>query len=308
VHHLEEDIVARTRRTVGSFVLVGAVALAAIGVTGALAQSDDAATGTSDTALLERLDTLDPDLPIALPPQDVDFSATESGGELIGEATSTRAILDLVEPDLRALFVDADDASGPVADAVALVARGWLDVWTGTAALSTAEGHDLAFPTEATDEFGVATGADELRGSIEVGLELVLHGSERLLAGYQGLTDANAGDAAQQAMIDARTASFEQYDDEVAPQLAAYLGEPAPSVLVPVDRFETDAPGVRSRATALTLTCVDREALEEAGGVLTDEIYEELVDSASDRLDCPSLDLPEAEPEDIGLDAFPTDD
>ncbi len=299
---------ARTRRTVGSFVIVGALAFAAVGVTGALAQSDDGPTGTSDAALIERLDALDPDLPVALPPDDVDFASTSSGGELIGEATSTRAILDLVEPDLRALFVDADDASGPVADAVALVARGWLDVWTGTAALSTAEGHDLAFPSEATDDLDVATGADELRGSLEVGLELVLAGSDRLLAGYRALTEADAGDTAQQAAIDARTAALEQYDDEVAPQLAAYLGAPAPSVLVPVERFETDAPGVRSRATALTLTCVDREALEEAGGVLTDEIYDELADSAVDRADCPGLDLPEASPEDVGLDAFPTDD
>lgn len=299
---------ARTRRTVGSFVIVGALAFAAVGVTGALAQSDDGPTGTSDAALIERLDALDPDLPVALPPDDVDFASTSSGGELIGEATSTRAILDLVEPDLRALFVDADDASGPVADAVALVARGWLDVWTGTAALSTAEGHDLAFPSEATDDLDVATGADELRGSLEVGLELVLAGSDRLLAGYRALTEADAGDTAQQAAIDARTAALEQYDDEVAPQLAAYLGAPAPSVLVPVERFETDAPGVRSRATALTLTCVDREGLEEAGGVLTDEIYDELADSAVDRADCPGLDLPEASPEDVGLDAFPTDD
>jgi hypothetical protein len=307
-HQLEEDNVARNRRTVGSIVVVGALALAAIGVTGALAQSDDAAGGASDSALLERLDALDPDLPTEIPPADVDFTALASGGVLVGEATSTRAILDLVEPDLRALFVDADDADGPVADAVALIARGWLDVWTGTASLSTAEGHDLAFPTEAEDDFGVATGADELRGAIEVGLELVLAGGDRLLDGYATLTELNAADAGQQAAIDARTAFFELYDDERAPQLAAYLGEPAPSVLVPVDRFETDAPGVRSRATALTLTCVDREALEETGGVLTDEIYESLVDSAVDRLDCPSLDLPEAEPEDVGLDAFPVDD
>ena len=299
---------ARSRRRVGSFVVVGALALAALGVTGALAQSDDAAGGASDADLLERLDALDPDLPTELPVANVEFSALASGGELVGEATSARAILDLVEPDLRALFVDADDADGPAADAVALIARGWLDVWTGTAALSTAEGHDLAFPAEAEDDLGVATGADELRGSREVGLELLLLGSDRLLAGYSSLTELNSAEAAPQAVIDARTASLELYDDERVPKLAAYLSEPAPSVLVPVDRFETDAPGVRSRATAMTLTCIDREALEEAGGVLTDEVYESLVDSAVDRLDCPSLDLPEAEPQDVGLDAFPTGD
>jgi hypothetical protein len=65
------------------------------------------------------------------------------------------------------------------------------------------------------------------------------------------------------------------------------LSEQSASVLVPTERFETDAPGVRSRATSVSMVCVDREALEELGGTATDEVLAQL--EAADRADCEDL-------------------
>ena len=79
------------------------------------------------------------------------------------------ATLATLEPDLRRLYVDADDADGPVAEAVAAVARGWLDLHRASISSPRGRPHDLAFPIDASDDDDVATDADELRGRAEAG-------------------------------------------------------------------------------------------------------------------------------------------
>ncbi len=279
-------------------VLVGAVALAvaALGITGAIAQSQDAPTGATPDALLERLYALELDLPPAVPPTGVTLTPEETWGTLAGDAGGAHAVLGTLEADLRSLAVDADaaatgdDPALDVARAVAYVAQGWLDVWTGTGHLAEAEAHDLAFPTDARDDEGVATGADEPRGWMEVGLDLILLGQARHLDGYVGLRTLGEAPPEAQARFDARAAAAEDFDRDLRPYVVAMLSWPTTSVLVPVDRFETPAPGVNPRARAVTMVCLDREAVQEAGGVVTPEVLASLGEEAVvDRPDCGSL-------------------
>jgi hypothetical protein len=295
--------VSSKRRMLATIGTVAAVGLAMASVGGAFAQSD-AATGTSDEALVERLGDLEGELPADVPPLAVTLSPDVTWGELAGDAGSVRAVLDTVEPALRQLFIDADEAAGPpenatspTAAAVAEVARGWLDVWTGSASLATAETNDLAFPVDTADADGVSTGADELRGEIEIGLELILLGQERLLSGYTSLQELGIATPATQALFDARASAMLVYDEDVRPLVALLLPEPSPTLLVPVERFVTDAPGVQPRATSMTVVCIDRQAYEDAGGVVTEETLEELTAAQVDRADCPGL------PEDVQGDA-----
>ncbi|MFU8841557.1 MAG: hypothetical protein ACNA8R_12695 [Nitriliruptoraceae bacterium] len=269
-------------------VTIAAATVAIVGVGAALAQSDDAAaSGSSPDALLERLDALEPDLPNRVPPIGVELAEDETWGTLQGDATSVRAVLDLLEPELRQLFVDADDADGDVADGVALVARGWLDIWTGTTAIAVAEAADLAFPLDTRDDDGVATGADELRGQIETGLDLLLLGQARHLEGYGLLEELGEAPLEAQLRFDARARDAQAFDEEVRPRVLTMLSRPTASVLVTTDRFQTDAPGVRARANSMTVVCVDREALEALGGVATEEVLAQLDDV--DRVDCDDL-------------------
>ena len=283
----QEGTVGRRRGIIGTLVAVGAIALATLGGS-ALAQPDDPApTGTNPEALLERLDALERQLPEQLPPTAVQLREAVTFGELEGDATSVRAVLDTLEPDLRQLFIDADDADGDVADGVSLVARGWLDAWTGATSISVAEGADLAFPLGTTDGQGVATGADELHGEVEVGLELLLSAHARLLEGYGLLEEVGEAELDAQLRIDERARDARDYDEALRPLVVAMLSQPSTSVLVPVERFTTDAPGVQSRAGSLSVVCVDRAALEALGGVATPEVLAELEEV--DRVDCTDL-------------------
>lgn len=287
---------SRTRRTVMSMTVVAAAAAAVLGVGAAVAQDDAAPMGTDPAALLERLDELELALPVDIAPTDVDLDESTTWGTLSGDATSVRAVLDTLEPDLRRLFVDADDADGEVAAAVALVARGWLDVWTGTAAIGAAESNDLAFPMDATDALGVAAGADELRGSIETGLELVLQGRDRHLEGYHALRELDQAEPQAQGRIVDRANAATTFEEELRPDVVALLSQPSTMVLVPTERFVTDAPGVRSRAASVTVVCVDRDELEAAGGVATEEVLATLTQLDLDDEACPAL------PESLGND------
>jgi hypothetical protein len=277
--------------------LAAAVVAASIGVTAAVAQQDDtvATEGSDPSSLLERLDELEALLPATPPPTDVDLSVETTWGTLGGDAGSTRAVLDTIEGDLRRLFVDADDADGPVADAVALVARGWLDIWQGTGALATWEANDLAFPLETTDDDGIATGADELRGQAEKGLELVLQGRARHLEGYADLRELGEAEPAVQARLDVRATEAEIFDAEVRPLVVRMLSQATTAVLVPVERFDSNAPGVEVRARSMEVTCIDREALAEQGIVLDEATLAELEAATPDRLDCPGPVEPDAD-------------
>lgn len=246
----------------------------------------DAVTGRDDVSLVERLDLLEDDLPDIVLPEQVTVADAETFGTLSADGASTRAVLDVVEPELRRLFVDADDATSEVAEAVALVASGWIDVWQASGHLLEAETHDLAFPIATFDADGVATGADELRGEVETGLALVLQGRERLRQGYTALRELRPAEGPVQARFDQRAADEDVFDLEVRPRVHRLLSLATTAVLVPHERFETDAPGVEARARSMTITCVDRAALVEAGGQVTDEL---LAEFEVESVDCPDL-------------------
>jgi hypothetical protein len=294
----QENTVARTRRSVTSIAAVAVAAAVALGVGGAIAQQDAAPTGVDQAALLDRLGELEGDLPQDIVPTAVTLDAETSVVTLEGDATSMRATLDTLESPLRQLFIDADSAKGEVADAVAVVSQGWLDVWSGAAAIAVSESNDLAFPLQATDDLGVAAGADSLRGSMETGLKLVLQGRARHLEGYEALRALNEAEPEIQVRFDERARQARTFDEDVRPDIAAALGEASPSVLVPTERFVTDAPGVRSRATSMTVVCVDRDAYQEAVAQLAPgEQLTELAAAEVTRDDCQP-----------GTDPVPTDD
>lgn len=292
-----------TRRVVLLLTSVALLAAAMLGVTSAGAQQDEDDTsettprGADPASLLDRLDALDLELPGTTPPVDVEVGPDTTWGTLEGDPGSVRAVLETLQGDLRRLFVDADDADGPVADAVATVARGWLDVWQGTSALAAWETHDLAFPREAVDDAGVATGADELYGQAEKGLELVLLGRARHRDGYGALVELAEAAPDAQARIDVRASEAAAFDEEIRPHLALLLSQASTGVLVAVERFETPAPGVEPRATSLEFVCVDRALFETLGPSPTPEELDAAVAATPDRVDCPGLEtLPEVQP------------
>jgi hypothetical protein len=256
---LENTVVAHRRRLAATTAAIAAVLC--IGATVAVAQQDDAAPPASgDEALLERLDALEDTLPVEVAPTAVTVEQDETWGSFDGDVTGAAATLSTLETELRELYVDADDADTPVADAVADVARGWLDLHQGLEDLAVWESHDLAFPIDASDDDDVATAADELRGRAEAGLRLVLTARERHLHGYVGLREAGAAEPDAQARFDTRAADAEVFHADVRPLVHDLLSLATTAVVVPVDRFETDAPGVDARARSLTVACVDREA------------------------------------------------
>jgi hypothetical protein len=241
-------------------------------------------------SLLQRLDELEAMLPTAAPPDDIELDLETTWGEFAGDAGGAHALLGTLEGDLRRLFVDADDADGPLAEAVAVVVRGWLDLWQGTAALAVWEGNDLAYPIDTTDDDAVATGSDELRGQAEKGLELLLQGRARHLEGYTMLRELGQAEPAAQARLDARAADAEAFDAELRPLVERMLSQRTTNVVKPVERFDSRAPGVEARARTLAVTCLDREALER-DGLLEDSDLAELDATTRERVDCP--DLPE---------------
>jgi hypothetical protein len=250
-----------------------------------------APAGGEALSLLQRLDELETLLPAAAPPDDIELDLETTWGEFAGDAGGAHALLDTLEGDLRRLFVDADDADGPLADAVTDVVRGWLDLWQGTGALAVWEGNDLAFPIDTTDDDAVATGSDELRGQAEKGLELLLRGRARHLEGYTRLRELGQAEPAAQARLDARAADAEAFDAELRPLVERMLSQRTANVVKPVERFDSRAPGVEARARTLAVTCVDREALERDELVVDDATAAEPDVTTRERVDCP--DLPE---------------
>jgi hypothetical protein len=285
--------VGSTRRVTTVLVVVAALA-AMLGWSGASAEPPGVQPVT--TALtpsagppIDRLGDLEPLLPEDVPVGMIELDAETTWGSFGGDAARVHAVLSTLEDDLRRLFIEADDADGPAADALALIARGWLDVWIGTAALADHEANDLAFPLGTSNDDGVATGADELRGDAEKGLALVLLGRARHLEGYAALRELGAADPPTQSRFDARAAAAERFDTEVRPLLATLLSHPTPSLAVPGERFVTRAPGIEPRATSLTLVCIDRQQLAEAGSAASEERLPELQAGSPDRADCPDL-------------------
>lgn len=281
------------RRIASAMVVVAAVGAATIGVTAAVADQDDPpVAGSSDDQLLERLGALEPGFPdpyaeldedIGLPDEDDEEVEFDVHSDYFSEF---RGALAPVEDDLRRLFVDADDADGEVAEAVSLVAAGWLDMMNSAESFAAYSAHDLAFPRFTSDEDGVATGADRLRGLAEQAYELFMAGADKHHTGYLALRELSAADGATQTALDARAASLDLYEEVGRPLLVDILSKPSTTVLVPIDRFDTKGPGVESRASSLSYVCLDRALFEAETRPLTEEVLVELVEATGEREDC----------------------
>lgn len=242
--------------------------------------------GTSDEQLIDRLVAIEQQLP-SLPPETVDVVPDETWATFTGDFTGARVALDTVADDARDLFITAEESGGPVASAVAEVARGILVLRHGYQYLAEWETHDLTFPLDATDEDDVATGADELYGAAQTGFALVMDGRGRTLPGYAILRDAEAADADEKALFDTRYQLELDFEASTKAALARAASFPSTQVMAPVERFVSTAPGTEARARAVTVVCIDREAYE-AAGVVDAEAVAALVTVPAD--DCPDID------------------
>lgn len=292
-------MVTRRLRSIGLAVAASLLA-GTLGVTVATAQQEDVAPPAGDDGLLVRLDEVEAQLPAQPAPTAVTIADDGTWGGLEGDVTGAAATLATLERDLLALYVDADDAGTPVGDAVADVSRGWLDLQRAYDRLAAWEAADLAFPIDAQDDDGTATDADELRGTAEAGLNLVLSARQRHLTGYVALRELGVAEPDAQQRLDARAADVEDFDREVRPLVQRLVSQRTTQLLVPVERFVTGAPGVDARARSMTVLCVDREAYLDAtagvpaeGGAPVDPTDPDgvggLLGPSADRSDCPAL-------------------
>jgi hypothetical protein len=305
-----QEVTVVARRSLVGVVTAGTLVVAAALGPVAFAQQTGEVVGTDDSALLTRLDTLEVSLPddpapTAVTVDEVGGDGAETSGSFDGDVVGGAATVQTLQAELTSLYVDADDAGTPVADAIAEVARGWLDLGQAYDQLTLYDGNDVAFPIDAEDEEGTATDADALRGRAETGLRLVLGAQQRHLAGYVELRDLAQAEPALQVQLDARAADAERFDRELRPLVHRLLSLRTTQVVLPVDRFETTSPGVDARARSMTVTCVDRGTyLDAAGDLVVDPTLEPSVapidpdDPAAelgglaageDRADCPGL-------------------
>lgn len=278
------------RRVRRASVLAVSVALVgtALATTAVVAQQDDAAAGTSPEALIDRLIDLEEELP-GLPPEQVLISEDATWAEFLGDFVGAEVAFDTVSDELRALFIDADEADGPVAVAVSDVARAYLLLANAYEQLAIWETADLAFPVGTVDELGVATGADELYGIAEAGFRMVLDAHSRLLAGYAVLRDVEAADDTERQFFEVQYLEEQAFDSDLRPDIHRALSLETTEQLVPVDAFTTDAPGLEGRARIRRYVCIDTEAYLAADPGIV-EVPEELaaiVDIPVD--DCPAL-------------------
>lgn len=252
------------RAMVATVALSGVLAasLAAMAVIPATAQdTEDEAptTGTSPEALVDRLVDIERGLP-ALPPSaaDVVIDPETTFGQLQGDFLGALTELELVRDQARQLFIEADEADGEVADAVALVARGYLRLEEAYVYLSRFDDYDLARPLGATDADGVATGADTAAGLAEPGLALIDLARMDALLGYGTLRDTEAADDAEKGLFDAAYRDTQQYLTVARPETHTLISASSTAVLLAVDRFENAAPS-EARAKEATYVCVPRE-------------------------------------------------
>lgn len=265
-------------------VAVGAAALGTAAAATALQEGDRSPEG-----LIDRLVALEGDLPPRLP-SEVIISEEETWAEFPGDFTGARVAYDAVADDARQLFIDAEEGEGPVPAAVADAARAILLEREAYDLLAEWKSHDLAFPLDASDSLGVATGADEPYGKAETGLRLMLDANERAVTAYEILRDTDLADAAERSVFEAAYAEARAYESDTRPLIHAAISEQSTQVIRRLDRFDTTAPGTEARARTYRFVCIDREAFVDAEeGAF--ELPESLV--ALEQLpaaDCPDLD------------------
>lgn len=250
------------RAMVATVVLSGLLVsgLAATAVTSATAQDTEEepeATGTAPAALVDRLVELERGLP-ALPPSSVSIDPEETFGQIQGDFLGALTELELVSDQARQLFIDADAADGPVADAVALVARGYLRLEEAYTYLSRYEDYDLERPLDASDTDGVSTGADTAAGLVEPAVDLLDTARTDALLGYGILRDDEAADDAEKSLFDAAYRDTQQYLTTIRPETRTLVSASSTAVLVAVSRFE-NAAASEARAREVSYVCVPRE-------------------------------------------------
>lgn len=262
-----------------------AITVAAVGTTVAVAQGG---AGNSPEALVDRLVAVEREAP-ALPPSAVLVDDETTWGELTGDFVSAQLSLELMLDEMTELFVDADDANGPVADAVASVARSYLELQEAYSYLAVYEQEGLGLPVGTTDDFDVATGADEVRGLAEVGLDVLLGARERALGGYLVLRDAAEADATEKSLFDAAYRETDRFLREDAALLHEMLSLPTLSVISVTGRFGSTAPGSQAPARSMTIACIDRDVYP---GTAADPL-EALRELATGELQAETLDCPD---------------
>jgi hypothetical protein len=282
------------RTTVATMSLAGLLALGALaGTAVATAQGgaeQSPSGGTSPEALVDRLVELERQLPPLPPgPEQVILDDETTFGDLQGDFFSAQSDLDLISDQARQLFVDADDADGPVADAVASVARSYLELQQGYRYLAGYKDYDLSRPLGESDDDGVATGADEAAGLAETGVRLVVNARLRAITGYDVLRDDAAADDTEKGLFDAAFRDAERFLLVTRPQLHELLSLPTVGLLVVIDRFDP-LPG-QAHAKDLRFVCVDRSAYpgtaEDVEAALLALFAEGLQPVSSS--DCPAL-------------------
>lgn len=273
-------------RTGIGLVAVGLVAAAVLTVTGVAVAGVLQDESTDDAGLIDRLVALEEQLPI-LPPDTVDVDPEQTWATFTGDFTGARVALDAVADEARALFVDAEQADGPVATAVAEVARSVLVLRSGYEYLADWETNDLTFPLDTADDDAVATGADELYGAAQTGFSLVLDARARALGAYAVLRDAQAADPEDRQVLERRYEESLAFDTGMKPDIHEALSFETTQVMRTVSRFVSTAPGDTARARMMTVVCIDREAYTTA----------ELVDagSAAALVTTPADDCPDLE-------------
>lgn len=280
------------RATLATVAVASALLVAAAATTTAIAQdggdAGKASPATSDEALIERLVTLEEQLPV-LPPTSVELDEDTTWGELQGDFFSAATELELISADARQLFADADDADGDAAGAVAAVARSYLELGQGFAFLADYEEFDLERPLGTFDADGVATGADTATGLASTGLSMVETARVRALAGYSVLRDTGGADDAAKGLFAAAFDDAEQFLDVTRPQIHEMVSLPSVGVLVAVERFQ---PGPDdAHATDAEYVCLDRvdypETAEDAAEQLLTFLDEGL--QLSESVDCPDF-------------------
>ncbi|MBW3619736.1 MAG: hypothetical protein KY461_05780 [Actinobacteria bacterium] len=278
---------SRKRTVTSALVALCALTAAALGSTAAATalQADD----TSPEGLIDRLAALEQELPL-LPPEDVIIIEDETWAEFPGDFTGARFELDNLADRARELFIDADDVDGPEASAVSDAARAILIQREGYEALAAWEEHDLAFPLDAFDEIGVASGADEVYGLAQVGLSLLLDANARSLAAHELLRDSELADEAERQVFAAAYDEARDFEARTRPLIHRALSLQTTQVLRTIDRFGSSAPGVEARARTMTVVCIPREAYL-AGDSVAFELPEELAAlGQTPAIDCPDID------------------
>lgn len=242
---------------------LGGVLVAGIGVlavTAATAQDAEptpAQAGVSADVLVDRLVELERGLP-ALPPGSATTDPETSFGTVEGDFLGALTELEIISDEARQLFIDADEADGDVAEAVALVARGYLRLEQAYNYLSQYEDFDLARPVGTVDDSGVATGADTASGWVEAGLDIVDTARMDALLGYAVLRDSEAADDAEKELFDAAYRDSQNYLTVLRPDTNTLVSASSSAVLLAVYRFDA-ADTSEPRAKDATYVCIARE-------------------------------------------------